>query len=65
MSSTAARINEIIKELTIAEKTESYFAELKALYERNLKDYNVLVDQVDKELEDVVQIEKLSVKGLF
>ena len=65
MSSTAARINEIIKELTIAEKTESYFAELKALYERNLKDYNVLVAQVDKELEDVVQIEKLSVKGLF
>lgn len=65
MATTSDRIQQLIKDLTLADKTERHFIELKGAYNQKLAEYEALSSNVEKELEDVRELEKLSIKGLF
>lgn len=65
MSLTSDKIKTLIGELALAEKTAKYFDDLKISYNQKLQENEALVRVVEKELADVVELEKLSVKGLF
>lgn len=65
MTNTSERIKTLISEVAIAEKTEKYFNDLKVAYDQKLIENDSLILFVQKELEDVTELEKMSVKGLF